>query len=59
MTIWIRCPDCDAVWTPTTGEPCPGCQLSWDAVRDAAEFLDRQAERATLRVVRSLPKEKP
>jgi hypothetical protein len=42
----IRCPDCGSLWEPSTGEPCPGCQLSWDAVREAARFLQQQAERA-------------
>jgi hypothetical protein len=51
----IECPDCKHDWDPTTGEPCPGCGLQWDAVVEAARFLDQQAERAMIRVVGSLP----
>lgn len=51
----IVCPDCQSEWDPKTGEPCPGCGLSWDAVEEAARFLSEQATRAIERVVQSAP----
>lgn len=50
----IHCPDCGHDWNPKTGEPCPGCGLQWDAVVEAARFLQEQTEHAITRVARAL-----
>lgn len=40
----IECPDCRGPWPGeriARGEPCPGCGLSVEDLRAAADFVDR------------------